>query len=81
MMLFSENVNLFNHGSRTQQTYRQDYYGNTTRCTIVHHTVKTCRKIYVAEGLYVPFVSYNKAAESIDDLKKSCTSSVLLWMT
>jgi len=39
--------------------------------------VKTCRKIYVAEGLYVPLVSYNKAAESIDDLKKVVLAVVL----
>jgi len=29
MMLFSENINLFNHSARTLQTDRQDYYDNT----------------------------------------------------
>ena len=36
-MLFSENINLFNQGARTQQTVRKDYYGKTALCTIVHH--------------------------------------------
>jgi len=39
MMLFSENINLFNQGSRTFQTDRHDYYCNTALCTKVRRAV------------------------------------------
>ena len=48
VMLFSENINLFNQDSRTQQTDRHDYYDNTALCTIEHRAVKvtTMEKTY-----------------------------------
>jgi len=35
--------NLFNQGSQTLQTDRQDYNGNTALCTKVHRALKTVR--------------------------------------
>ena len=41
MMLFSENINLFNRSAQpNRQTDCQDYYGNNALCTIVHRVVK-----------------------------------------
>jgi len=55
VMLFSENINLFNHSVRTFQTgrhadgqsVRENYCGNTGLCTKVHRAVKTATHSHI----------------------------------
>jgi len=85
-MLFSENINLFNHGSRTEQTDRQDYYGNTALCAIVHRVAKIthwpptffiCHQTLEQKG-FAPFTALFNASTNILFRILECCLLILL---
>jgi len=75
---FSENIKLFNQDALTQQTDRQDHYGNTALCAMHRAVIKGCH--FLRHGVESEQITSTDILQSEGDIHVLRCSKRLPWV-